>query len=101
MLDVTLILQEAEALLDDHYITWQQHGSSRVRVYHAAQKHQIPVMVKTQDVHQPASSNQPRAAALPSPAPFKAGELGEVVASVFVLILLGVLSERLASRGLR
>ncbi|MFN8446255.1 MAG: hypothetical protein U0175_36025 [Caldilineaceae bacterium] len=100
MLDVTLILQEAEALLDDHYATWQQHGSGRVRVYHASQKHQIPVTVKAQDAHPPAPSNQERAASS-STTSFKAGELGEVVANVFVLILLGVLSERLARRGSR
>lgn len=101
MLDVTLVLQEAEVLLDDHYNTWQQHGAGRVRVYQAPQKDQIPVTVKTQGARQPAPSNQARAVALPSAAPFKAGEIGEVVASVFMLLLLGVLSEKLARRGTR
>ena len=101
MLDVTLVLQEAEVLLDDHYTTWQQHGSSRVRVYQASQKHQIPVTVKTQDARQPAPSNQARAVALPSAAPVKTGEIGELVANVLMLLLLGVLSERLARGGAR
>ena len=101
MLDVTLILQEAEALLDDHYITWQQHGSSRVRVYQAPQQHQAPVTVKAQGARQPAPSNQARAVALPPATRFQAGEVGEVVANVFVLLLLGVLSEKLARGGAR
>lgn len=99
MLDVTLVLQEAEALLDNHYARWQQHGANRIRVYHSPQKHQIPVTVKTQDARQPAPNNQSRAVALPQAKPFKAGELGEVVANVFVLLLLGVLSEKLAKGG--
>lgn len=101
MLDVTLVLQEAEALLDDHYTTWQQHGSSRVRVYQAAQKQQIPITVKTQDTRQPAPSNQVRAVALSSAAPVKTDKIGELVANIFMLVLLGVLSEKLARGGTR
>lgn len=101
MLDVTLVLQEAEALLDDHYVSWQQHGSSRIRVYQAAQKKQVPITVKTQDTRQPASSNQARAVALPPAAPVKTDKFGELVANIFMLVLLGVLSEKLARGGAR
>ncbi len=100
MLDVSLVLQEAEALLDDHYITWQQQGSGRVRVYHMPQKRQVPVAVtKTPDASSPVVNDQAQKGALsPAPQPKSSG-LSEVVANVVVFLLLNVLSDRLSRKG--
>lgn len=102
MLDVSLVLQEAETLLDDHYTAWQQHGSSRVRVYHVPQKQQIPVTVtKGQVAGRLVGGHSVSPAVSAAPAPAKSAGISEVVANVVVLLLLNVLRDKLAKGGAR
>ena len=100
MLDVSLILQEAETLLDEHYSTWQQQGSGRVRVYPMPQKRQVPVAVtKTPEPRSPIVNDQAQKGAISPASQPKATGISEVVANVVVFLLLNVLSDRLSRKG--
>jgi hypothetical protein len=103
MLDATLVLQEAELLLDDHYTVWRQRMVGRVRVYEKPQPQQSarqgpPALTKMNG-----SSQQPSVRATsdsmpdPSRSP-RSASIGDAVANVLMLFLLTVLSERL-TRG--
>lgn len=85
MLDARLFVEDAEALLDSHYAQLCAQGSKqlqpRVRVY------QTPSQ-------QPGSQQQ---LAPHSPA----NALNELVANVFVLLMLSVLQDSLAKQPLR
>lgn len=100
MLDVSLVLQEAEALLDEHYSSWQQQGSGRVRVYQMPQKRQIPVTVtKAPDASHSTANDQPQKGTLSSAPPPKSYGISAVVANVVVLLLLNVLSDKFTKKG--
>lgn len=102
MLDISLVLQEAEAVLDDHYNAWKQQGSGRVRVYHMPQKRQVPVTVtKEQNAGHPASSDRGSKVALPPASSPRSLGISEVVANVVVLLLLNVLNDKLSRKGAR
>jgi hypothetical protein len=80
MLDATLILQDAEELLDAHFTDWQT----------------------TIQRQQQRSNTTPRPATTPLPAAHNApNALNELVANVFVLLLLSVVNHSLSKQPLR
>jgi hypothetical protein len=100
MLDATLVLQEAELLLDGHYTAWQQQMVGRVRVYEKPQPQQSarqgsPALAKMNGSSQHIPARE-RGNPMPnSSRPLRPATIGDAVANVFMLFLLTVLSERL------
>lgn len=91
MLDATLVLQDVEELLAVHYTELRNQMQRQVRVYETAP--QPPVA-------------QPPAARRPAPQPPAAlqkrnNSLNELVANVFVLLMLSVLNNGLSSQPSR
>jgi hypothetical protein len=103
MLDANLVLREAEALLDRHYTLWQQGTPGRVRVYEKPQQRPVaqpisPTLPAKNGIGQQAIEQQAHKLAPTSTTPAKAREVSEVVANVFLLLILTVLSDKLARR---
>ncbi|HMN28014.1 MAG TPA: hypothetical protein PKE45_07650 [Caldilineaceae bacterium] len=106
MLDVKLVLQEAEEVLDSHYIVWQQWTSRRVQVYERPQQ---PAQAQPAPAALPTATNAATQTPGPSEAKVASGratpsrslDLGEAVTNVFLFMLLSVLSDRLTRRGTR
>lgn len=94
MLDAKLFVDDVEELLNDHYAQLCAQGRKqlepRVRVYNAP----APAPVAQMPAPQPAAPKQ--LPARPSTTPF-----GEVVANIFVLLMLSVLNQRLSSNPSR
>ncbi len=94
MLDAKLFVDDVEELLDAHYTHLCAQGRKqlepRVRVYNAP----TPAPIAQPPVIQPAANKQ--LPARPSTTPF-----GEVVANIFVLLMLSVLNQRLSSHPSR
>lgn len=94
MLDAKLFVDDVEELLNDHYAQLCAQGRKqlepRVRVYNAP----APAPVAQMPAPQPAALKQ--LPARPSTTPF-----GEVVANIFVLLMLSVLNQRLSSNPSR
>ncbi|RIK44626.1 MAG: hypothetical protein DCC55_01805 [Chloroflexi bacterium] len=106
MLEASLVLQEAEVLLDSHYTAWQQRMVGRVRVYEKPQKqHDIrqgsPAATKMNGAGQQTAGAKAHNGTPSSPTSAKPVDIGEAVANVFVFLLLSVLSDRLARRQSR
>jgi hypothetical protein len=106
MLDFDLVLQEAEAVLDNHYAAWQQGSSRRVQVYETPQR---PPRAQQATSALPGVNGAGRqllgqGAAKVAPArsaPVKPLDIGEAVTNAFLFVILTVLSDRLARRGPR
>lgn len=96
MFDVNLVLQEAEELLADHYTVYQQRGTSRVQVFHTPETRAVPVKVASS---QPPAPPVTRTSAPATPA--QPTGLSDLVANIFVLLLLGVLNNKLTKGGAR
>lgn len=91
MLDATLVLQDVEELLDVHYTELRTQMQRQVRVYQTTPQ---------QPVAQPSAIRQP--APQPPAAPQKShNPLNELVANVFVLLMLSVLNHGLSSQPSR
>lgn len=94
MLDAKLFVDDVEELLDEHYAQLCAQGRKqlepRVRVYDAP----VPAPVPQPPVTQPAAPKQ--LPARPSTNPF-----GEVVANLFVALMLSVLNHRLSNNPSR
>jgi hypothetical protein len=94
MLDAKLFVDDVEELLDAHYAQLCAQGRKqlepRVRVYNTP----TPAPVAQPPVTHPATNRQ--LPARPSATPF-----GEVVANIFVLLMLSVLNQRLSSQPSR
>jgi len=90
MLDAKLFVDDVEELLDEHYAQLCAQGRKqlepRVRVYNTP----TPAPIAQLPAPQPAATKQ--LPARPSTTP-----LGEVVANLFVLLMLSVLNQRLSS----
>jgi len=95
MLDAKLFVNDVEDLLDEHYAQLCAQGRKqlepRVRVYNTP----TPVPVA-----QPPVPQQP-AVSKPLPARSATTPLGEVVANIFVLLMLSVLNQRLSGNPSR
>jgi hypothetical protein len=99
MLDATLVLQEAEMVLDGHYTAWQQRMVGRVRVYEKPQqvaRQGAPALTRKNGTSQQKANPETSNRAPISPTQPKSAAIGDAVANVFMLFLLTVLSERLA-----
>jgi len=81
MLNANLILEDVETLLHGHYAELQAQQQARVRVYETAP--------------------QPLAAAQAPPVAKSTKPLNELVANVFVLIMLSVLHQGLSNQPMR
>ena len=79
MLNESLILQDAEALLADHYIWFQQRQRGQVGVYETPQR--APMTTQAQ-----------------SSSMVKANPVGEFLANVFVFFLLSAVTDKLTNR---
>ncbi len=84
MLDANLILNDVEQLLDGHYARWAGLAPRRVQVY----------------------ATPPKAAAVEQPPPVvptakPTSTVNDLVASVFVLLVLSILNNKLAPRATR
>ena len=91
MLDATLVLQDVEELLDAHYTELRTQMQRQVRVYESAPQ---------PSASQPPATRQP--APQPAAAPPKSNNaLNELVANVFVLLMLSVLNNGLSSQPSR
>lgn len=94
MLDAKLFVDDVEELLNDHYVQLCAQGRKqlepRVRVYNTPTSAPVAQM----PAPQPAPPKQ--LPARPSATPF-----GEVVANIFVLLMLSVLNQRLSSHPSR
>lgn len=94
MLDAKLFVDDVEALLDEHYAHLCAQGRKqlepRVRVYNTP----TPAPVAQPPALQPAVSK-------PLPARPATTPLGEVVANIFVLLMLSVLNQRLSGNPSR
>ncbi len=81
MLDANLVLEDVEVLLQGHYTELRAQMQSRVRVYKTPPQPLI---------------------ATPPPTPSKpANPLNELVANVFVLLMLSVLNKGLSNQPMR
>lgn len=90
MLDATLVLQDVEELLDVHYTELRTRMQRQVRVYETTPPSPV--------VQQPVTRQQ----APQSPAaPQKSNSLNELVANIFVLLMLSVLNNGLSSQPSR
>ena len=81
MLDATLVLSDVEEMLDEHYSQVGQQMQRRVRVYDTPPQH-------------------PAAQQLPAPTKSN-NSLNELVANVFVLLMLSVLNNGLSKQPVR
>lgn len=81
MLDANLVLQDVEELLSGHYTEWRAQMQNRVRIYD--------------------TPPQQLAAKPPLPLQKPPNALNELVANVFVLLMLSVLNNGLAKQPLR
>lgn len=94
MLDAKLFVDDVEELLDEHYAQLRAQGRKqlepRVRVYNAP----TPTPLAQPPVPLPVASKQ--LPTRPSATPF-----GEVVANIFVLLMLSVLNQRLSGNPVR
>lgn len=91
MLDAILVLQDVEALLDVHYTELRAQMQRQTRVYPAAPQPAVP----QQAVNVPPAAQPP---ALPQKSHHP---LNELVANVFVLLMLSVLNRGLSSQPTR
>ena len=96
MLDDKLVFQELDDLLDEHYTWVTTHKPARIHVYNKpdesllAKQAQLPTT-------QSSASTTAKSEALSAQArfaPAKTTPLGELVANIFVLVLLSVLSNK-------
>ena len=94
MLDVNLVLQEAEAVLDGHYITWQQRGTGRVRVYEKPAQPQLPPQTASASATMTGTGLDLQRVPPTQSTPTKAMDVSEVVANVFLFVFLTVLSNK-------
>ena len=91
MLDATLVLQDVEELLDVHYTELRTQMQRQVRVYETTPQ---PPVAQPSAVRPPAPQ--------PPAAPQKShNSLNELVANVFVLLMLSVLNNGLSSQPSR
>ena len=91
MLDATLVLQDVEDLLDTHYTELRAQMQRQVRVYESTPQ---PPVSQSSATRQPAPQ--------PPAAPQKSNNsLNELVANVFVLLMLSVLNNGLSSQPSR
>lgn len=81
MLDATLVLNDVEEMLNEHYHEVREQMQRRVRVYET-------------------SPHPPAAKQLPAPTQSN-NSLNELVANVFVLLMLSVLNNGLAKQPTR
>jgi hypothetical protein len=79
MLNESLILQDTEELLADHYAWLQRQHRGQVGVYETPQQ-------------------APMTTPAPSPSLVKANPIGEFLANVFVFFLLSAVTDKLANR---
>ncbi|MCE7982448.1 MAG: hypothetical protein DYG89_14750 [Caldilinea sp. CFX5] len=97
MLDAKLFVDDVEELLDEHYAQLCAQGRKqlepRVRVYNTPAPAPVAQPAQPPVTHPAASKQLP---ARPSATPF-----GEVVANLFVLLMLSVLNQRLSSNPSR
>jgi hypothetical protein len=103
MLDAGLVLQEAEALLDNHYTAWQQRTPGRVRVYEKPAHAQIArkddlALTSVNGAVQPPAAQAPRSATPNPNAPAKSTAVGEVLTNLCLFLFLTVLNQRLTRR---
>ena len=87
MLDATLVLQDVEELLDVHYTELRTQMQRQVRVYETAPTQQP---VTRQPTPQPPAVSQK-----------SNNSLNELVANVFVLLMLSVLNKGLSNQPSR
>lgn len=91
MLDATLVLQDVEELLDAHYTELRAQMQRQVRVYQSTPQ---PPVSQAPATRQPAPQ--------PPVAPQKGNNsLNELVANVFVLLMLSVLNNGLSNQPSR
>jgi hypothetical protein len=105
MLDAGLVLQEAEALLDNHYTAWQR-TPGRVRVYEKPAHAQIArqddlALTRVNGAGQQPAAQEPHSATPNPSAPAKSTAVGEVLTNLCLFLFLTVLNQRLTRRQSR
>jgi hypothetical protein len=96
MLAVDLVLQEAEALLDEHYTTWQQRGTGRVRVYEKPSQPSQGAQATSAPATMTGTGLEMHRVTPTQSMPAKTMDVSEVVANVFLFLFLTVLSNKFA-----
>jgi hypothetical protein len=94
MLDADHVLQEAEALLDEHYIAWQQRGTGHVRVYEKPAQPQLPPPAASASATMTGTGPDQHRVTPTQSNPAKTTDVSEVVANVFLFLFLTVLSNK-------